>query len=207
MRRTIIVKSKVIAIFSLLSILSALGGWSSSASAMYNKLTEEQKLEAILFGSNNSQAEFTEFFGDWAVVLENDQGVAIIISEFLALANAAKDSVFRGLQLTPFDIEDAIATSAEKLVFRVTTFGPTMNYAKDYSAIVKAGGVEIPMTYWDNSEGEAFGDGKTRPRFLADSQFLFPSEGVDVNGKITLVIQDKDGKIVSQFPFDLSQFR
>jgi hypothetical protein len=187
--------------------LSIFLGGVATAPAMYKDLTEEQKLEAINYGSTNSQAEPTEFLGEWAVVLDDDKGVAIIITEFLALASAAKDAISRGTALSQFDIQDAIARSADKLVFRVTTFGPTMNYARNYTAVVKSGDKTVSTTYWNNSEGEGFGDGKTRPRFIADSDFYFPSEGIDPNGTITLIIKDQKGNTVTQFDFDLSKRR
>lgn len=195
---------KVISTFVALSVL--LGG-AATAPAMYMNLTEEQKLEAISYGSSNSQAEATDFLGEWAVVLDNDKGVAILITEFLALASAAKDAIAKGTALTQFDIEDAVARSADKLVFRVTTFGPTMNYAKNYTAVVKSADKTVSTTYWNNSEGEGFGDGKTRPRFIADSDFYFPADGIDPNGKITLIIKDHEGNAVTQFDFDLSKRR
>lgn len=195
-------------LFSILTVLAAL--WSAAprpAAAMYMDLTEDQKLDAIKYGSSNAQAEMTEFLAEWVKVLDNDKGVAFIITEFLALATEAKNAIFKGTALSQFDIDDAVARSADKLVFRVTTFGQTMNFAKDYTAVVTAGKKKIRTTYWTNGEGEGFGDGKTRPRFIADSDFYFPSEGVDPNGKITLTVQDKDGNTVTEFDFDLSKVR
>jgi hypothetical protein len=187
--------------------LSVFLGGVATAPAMYSNLTEEQKLEAINYGSTNSQADPTDFLGEWAVVLDHDKGVAIMITEFLALASAAKEAISNGTALSQFDIEDAIARSKDKLVFRVTTFGPTMNFAKNYTAVVKTPTKTVATTYWNNSEGEGFGDGKTRPRFIADSDFYFPSEGIDPNGKITLIIKDQQGNVVTQFDFDLSKRR
>lgn len=193
--------------FSASVALSVFLGGAAGAPAMYANLTEEQKLEAISYGSSNSQAEITDFLGEWAVVLDNDKGMAILITEFLALASAAKDAISKGTALTQFDIEDAVARSADKLVFRVTTFGPTMNYAKNYTAVVQSADKTVSTTYWTNSEGEGFGDGKTRPRFVADSDFYFPSEGINPNGRITLIIKDHEGNTITQFDFDLSKRR
>ena len=177
------------------------------ALAMYTNLSEGEKLEAINFGSSNSQVDITEFLTDWVVVLDDDKGVAFIITEFLALATEAKTAVQRGIALTQFDIEDAIARSSYKLVFRVTSFGNNMNFARDFTALVKTGKKTIHTTYWNNMEGEALGKGKNRPRFIADSDFYFPSEGIDPKSKITLVVQDEAGNTVSEYPFDLSKLR
>jgi hypothetical protein len=181
--------------------------WPHIASAMYQKLSEGQTKEAIDYGERNAMKDVTEFLEEWVVVLDNYEGYAYIIPEFLALALEAKESTLRGVPLSPFEIQDAIATSSGKLVFRVTTFGDKFNFAKDYTASLKAGKQDIPTTFWTNGDGEAFGDGVTKPAFLADSEFYFPAEGIDPNTQVTLIVQNKDGNTVTQFEFDLSKVR
>jgi hypothetical protein len=195
---------------SLLVLLVGLAifvGWPNPVQAMYQKLTEEQTNEAIDFGERNTMAEPTEFLEEWVVVLDNYDGYAFVITEFLALANASKESTLRGVPLTPFEIQDAISTSSGKLVFRVTTFGDTFNFAKDYTAILKVGDQNIASTFWTNSDGEAFGEDGNKPDFQADSEFYFPTKGIEPKANVTLVVQDKDGKTVTQFEFDLSKVR
>ena len=200
-------KQKITSLLVLLAGLAIFVGWSDPAPAVYQKLTEEQTNEAIDYGERNAMAEPTEFLKEWVVVLDGYDGYAFVISEFLALANASKESTLRGVPLSPFAIQDAIATSSGKLVFRVTTFGDTFNFAKDYTAILKAGNQDIPTTFWTNSDGEAFGEDDSKPAFQADSEFYFPSEGIEPEAKITLVVQDKDEKTVTQFEFDFSKVR
>ena len=42
---------------------------------------------------------------------------------------------------------------------------------------------------------------------VTDSDYYFQADGIDPNSRITLIIQDKDGKAVAQFPFDLKKVR
>lgn len=177
------------------------------APAMLQKLNDEQTKDAILFGKRSVKLDIFDFLKEWMVDLGNDKGTAFIITEFLALANASRDAALRQLELNKFDIEDTLAKSSGKMVFRVTVFGAKADFAKDYTASIQAGSKIIPTTFWKNNEGESYGDGKNRPAFVADNDYYFPSDGIDPNGKITLVVHDKDGKDVVKFDFDLAKLR
>ena len=183
--------------------LGLIAVWTTPASAIYQQLREGRRLEAIDYGTQNTQTETEEFIEEWTVVLENKKGMAFIITEFLALANAARDAILKGIALTPFDIDDAIALSSDKFVFRVTTIGDSLNFARDYTALLKAGDKKILTTFWNNSEGE----GLDASSYVADSDFYFPADGVDPNSRVQLIVQDKDGNSVAEFEFDLSRIR
>ena len=173
------------------------------AQAMYMGLTTQQTEEAIDYGQRNSMREVSDFIEEWSAPPVENKGFAFMITEFLALALESKSSAARGLPMTDFDIQDAIARSAGKLVFRVSTLGKTFDYSREYTAVVKTRDQVIQTTFWTNLEGEPLGDGT----FVGDSDFYFPSDTVDPNGKITLIVQDNDGKPVIQFDFDLSKVR
>jgi len=174
--------------------------------AMMQKLSPEQRNEAIKYGKMGVRKEVTEFIKEWSVD-GGRNGFAFITTEFLALAYAARQAALQPAELTNFEIEDALSQSRGKLVFRVTTYGNTMDFSKENTAVIETGGKTIPATFWTNGEGEAYDDGKGQPAFIADSDFFFPAEGIDPNSRITLIIQDKDGKAVAQFKFDLSKVR
>jgi hypothetical protein len=181
--------------------------WTTPAIALYQRLTQEQIDEAIKFGKRHVNTDTIDFLREWGMGLGPDKGDAIIITEFLALALAARDYAARGGELDRFEIEDTLAKSSGKLVFRVTTYGNSMDFAKEYTAYIKPGGKIVPATYWTNSDGEPYGDGKTKPAFVADSDFFFPSEGIDPSSSLTLTVQDHTGKPVAQFQFDLKKIR
>ena len=183
--------------------LGLIAVWTEPSSAIYQQIREGKRLEAIDYGTQNTQTETEEFIEEWTIVMKNKKGMAFIITEFLALANSARDAILKGIALTPFDIEDAIAQSSGKFVFRVTTIGDSLNFAQNYTALLKAGDKVIQTTFWNNSEGE----GLDASSYVADSDFYFPDEGVDPNSRIQLIIQDKDGSSVAEFEFDLSRMR
>lgn len=178
----------------------------SSSYAMMQKLTPEQRDEAISFGKRGTRTEVTEFIKEWSVD-KGSEGFAFITTEFLALAYASREAALKSAELNNFDIEDTLAKSSGKLVFRVTLFGNTESFAKDYTAVILAGNKTIPTTFWNNSNGEPYGDGKTKPAFVTDSDYYFPADGIDPNGSIILVVQDKDGKDVARFSFNLGKLR
>ena len=174
--------------------------------AMMQKLTPEQRDAAIKYGKKGVRMEVSDFIKEWSVN-NGDKGFAFIITEFLALAFASQQSAMKSAELNNFDIEDTLAKSAGKLVFRVTLFGSTDSFAKDYTAVVRAGDKTVPATFWNNPPGESYGDGKTKPAFVTDSDFYFPADGIDPNSTITLAVQDKEGKEVTKFQFDLAKMR
>jgi hypothetical protein len=187
--------------------LAILVGSTAPAPAMLQKLNDEQTKDAIILGKRSVKIDIFDFLKEWMVDLGNDKGTAFIITEFLALSNASRDAALRQLELNKFDIEDTLAKSSGKMVFRVTVFGSKADFAKDYTASIQAGSKVVPTTFWKNNEGESYGDGTSRPAYVADNDYYFPSEGIDPNAKITLVVHDKDGKDVVKFDFDLAKLR
>ncbi len=178
----------------------------SDSYAMMQKLSPEQRDDAIKYGKRSVKMDVPEFIKEWSIDNGNN-GFAFIITEYLALAFAARQAALQSSDLNPFDIEDTLAKSSGKLVFRVSLFGNTDSFSKDYTAVLRVGDKVFPSTYWNNPPGEAYGDGKTKPAFVADSDFYFPSEGLDPNSVVLFVVQDKDGKDVSKFSFNLAKMR
>jgi len=178
----------------------------SDAHAMMQKLSPEQRDEAIKYGKRSVRTEVPEFIKEWSVDNGNN-GFAFIYTEFLALAFAARQAALQSSELNNFDIEDTLAKSSGKFVFKVSLFGNTDSFSKDYTAVIRVGDKTFPSTYWNNPPGETYENGKTKPAFVADSDFYFPSEGIDPNSVVLLVVQDKDGKEVSKFSFNLGKMR
>ena len=197
---------KFLLIFITALYLAGFSGARPSSYAMIQKLTPDQRNEAISYGKRGARAEVMEFIKEWSVDKGGD-GFAFITTEFLALAYAARQAALRSAELNNFDIEDTLAKSSGKLVFRVTLFGNTESFAKDYTAVILAGSKTFPSTFWSNPNGEPYGDGKAKPAFVADNDYYFPADGIDPSGSITLVVQDKNGKEVVRFPFSLGKLR
>lgn len=187
--------------------LTMITGWAAPSPAILQRLSPEQIVEAIKYGKSHVQTDPLELLREWGVGLGPDKGDAIIITEFLALALAARQFAARGEELSPLNIEDAVARSSGKLVFRVSTYGNKVEFAKEYTADLKPGEKTIPATFWTNGVGEAYGDGISQPAFVVDSDFFFPAAGIAPDSSITLIVKDKDGKAVAEFKFDLAKIR
>ncbi len=174
--------------------------------AMLQNLSEDERQEAIIAGKRGLRTELPEFIEEWSVN-HRFEGFAFITTEFLALAYASRQSALRMTEMNSYDIEDTLAKSSGKLVFRVTLFGDSPDFSRNFTAMVKADGKTIPTTFWDTPSADPYGDGETDPTFVSDSDFYFPSDEVDPEGNITLIIQDDQGKEVASFSFDLSSLR
>lgn len=187
--------------------LLIIGIHSGTSYGMLQGLDDDQTKEAVLYGKRSVKTDTLDFIREWSIVSEKPSAMAFLISEFLALASASRDAALRSLELNKFDIEDTLAKSSGKLVFRVSVFGPVQDFSQNYTAVVKAGSKEIPTSYWINGDGEPWGDGKNQPAFVSDNDYYFPAEGIDPKGKITLVVLDGSAKPVVSFNFDLSKLR
>jgi hypothetical protein len=193
-------------LFLTLLIAVTLVGFSNARSdsyAMMQKLSPEQRNEAIKNGKRSLRMDVPEFIKEWSVD-NGKNGFAFITTEFLALAYAARQAALQSSELNNFDIEDTLAKSSGKLVFSVSLLGTTNSFTKDYTAVLRVGDKTFPSTYWNNPPAEASDDGKT---FEAASDYYFPSEGIDPNAVVLLVVQDKEGKEVAKFSFNLGKMR
>ncbi len=176
------------------------------AHGMLKKLTAAQREDAILYGKKGTRSDVTEFIKEWSVNKGKD-GFAFIQTEFLGLAYAARQAALGMAELDSFEIEDTLAQSSGKLVFRVTLFGNTPDFARDYSAVITSDKLTTPTTFWNIPIGEPYGDGKSKPAFVIDADFYFPDEGLNPNGTLNLIIRNKDGNDVVDFPFNLGSIR
>lgn len=199
MRYRLLVLATALAFLGVLTLQSV-------SHAMLQNLSKEKRDEAIQYGKRGVKTEVTDFIKEWSVNKGKD-GFAFITTEFLSLAYASRQAALRMVPLNNFDIEDTLAKSSGKLVFRVTLFGSTEIFARDFTAILETDGKTIHTTFWNNPPGEPYEEGKGKQAYVTDSDFYFPSDGIDPNGKIILVVQDEDSKSVAKFPFNLKTLR
>jgi hypothetical protein len=182
-----------------------LSAWAPrSAEAIWVDLTPEQTDQALQIGGfQASMGNPTRFMEKWSVNLGPGKGAALLMTEFLAVAFAAEAASKNFQSLQPWEVQDARARASGKLVFSVTTFGDRPDYADGLRGWVIDGKREIQNTHWKNGTPEkAEGGG-----YVADSTFWFPMDGVDPDGKVTLVIRQNGTQKEWRFPFDLSQMR
>jgi len=188
------------------TVLALLSTWmlAGPAHAIWVDLTPEQKDRAQKIGGfNASMGSVEKLVQPWMVQAEGEhKGAAILMTEFLSLAFAAMDAARNFAALQPWEAEDAIGRARGKLVFSVTTIGPTDGYADGLRGWVEVGGKRIQNTHWQNGKPEAQDGG-----FIADSTFWFPIQGIDPNAQITLHVVHDNGKLEWRFPVDLSKMR
>ena len=167
-------------------------------------LTPEQTDQALKIGGfQASMGNPTRFMEKWSVNLGPGKGAALLMTEFLSVAFAAEAASKNFASLQPWEVQDARARASGKLVFSVTTFGDKADYADALRGWVIDGKREVQNTHWQNGTPEAAEGGG----YVADSTFWFPMEGIDPEGKITLVIRNSGTGREWRFPFDLGQMR
>jgi hypothetical protein len=189
-----------------LALGAVLASWTLAgpAAAIWVNLTPEQAKRAEKVGGFNASAgDPQRFMSNWTVNLGEGKGAALLMTEFLSVAFAAQEAARSMAGLQPWDIQDAIARARGKLVFSVTTFGKTADYATGLRGWVLYKDRRIQNTHWQNGKPEPAGDGL----FVSDSTFWFPLEGIDPQGQVTLLVQQEATGEEWRFPFDLSKMR
>lgn len=174
------------------------------AGAIWVNLTPDQADQAQKIGAfTASMGDPSKFMEKWTVSLGEGKGVALLMTEFLSVAFAAQTASRNMAAMQPWEVQDAIARARSKLVFSVTTYGKTPDYADGLRGWVLYGKKKIQNTHWKNGKPEPAPNGM----YVADSTFWFPMEGVDPEGQVTLLIEQPQTGEEWRFPFDLKTMR
>jgi hypothetical protein len=164
-------------------------------------LTERDRGEAIRVGKRSVLSE--EFGGEWKVAGVGGQSV-VVMTAFHRLALAARNSAFQNRELKPRDIESLLKAHDGKLIFWATLRGGKADFARFYAPVLLVQQEEIRPTFTQNERtAKADDDG----RFTARCMYVFPSEGLNSNAKVLLVVRDPDERQVARFTVDLSAMR
>ncbi len=164
-------------------------------------LTERDRSEAIRVGKRSVLAE--EFGGEWKVTGVGGQSV-VVMTAFHRLALAARNSAFQNRALKPRDIDSLLKAHDGKLIFWATLRGGKADFARFYAPVLLVQQEEIRPTFTQNERtAKADEDG----RFTARCMYVFPSEGLNSNAKVLLVVRDPDERQVARFTVDLSGMR
>src|SRR6266508_3733536 len=125
-------------------------------------------------------------------------------SAFHRLALAARNSAFQNRALKPRDIDSLLKAHDGKLIFWATLRGGKADFARFYAPVLLVQQEEIRPTFTQNERtAKADEDG----RFTARCMYVFPSEGLNSNAKVLLVVRDPDERQVARFTVDLSGMR
>ncbi len=174
------------------------------AEALWVHLNEAQRGEAMYYGARNINADPKAFFKEWTFD-KGEKGVVILNSEFLTLASAARDAAQSGEEMDSNTIEDSLAKAQGKLVFTVYLYGKEKDFAKDFIALIKAGGKIFPATYSEDGDNTP---SESHPgMFVQELFYYFPLGEISPEGPIVLEIGDPKQKEKLQFEIDLKKVK
>ncbi len=164
-------------------------------------LTDRDREQALRAGKRSVVLE--EFGAEWRLRDASGQAV-VVMTPFHRLALAARNSAFRGEEIKPRDIETVLKDHNGVLGFWATLKGGKVDFARFYSPTLMAGGVAVKASFVQNERTALREeDGKYAARCL----YVFPADGLDPKGRVTLVVRDAEEKEVAKFTVDLAAMR
>lgn len=171
------------------------------AAAASFALSERERLDAIRTGQRSVVRE--EFGAEWRA--RDDAGQALtVVTPYHRVALAARNAAFKKEVLRPRDIESVLKESEGKLAFWVTLRGGRPDFARFFAPVLLDGASEIKASFVQN-ERTALRDDDGR--YAARCLYVFPAEGLDPRGRVTLVVRDPDDREMAKFTVDLSAMR
>ena len=186
-----------------LSVLAAgltLTGGSPLDAASFTLMPGDRS-EALKTGRRSVSSE--SWSGEWRV--DGGAGQLLtVMTPFHRLALAARNSAFQRKELSPKDIESLLKGQQGKIEFWAALRGGRVDFARFYTPMLRAGPREIKASFTQNERTALRGEDGT---YTARCLYVFPAEGVDPRGVVTLLVRDADEKTVAQFTVDLSTMR
>ncbi len=164
-------------------------------------LTPRDRDEAVSIGR---RSVVTEGWGvEWRVEGAAGQLVTIM-TPFHRLALAARNSAFKSQELSQRDVEKVLKDQEGKLALWTTLRGSRVDFARFYAPVLLFHQTEIKASFTQNERTALRGDDG---QFTARSLYVFPVEGVDPRGTVTLLVRDAEEKLVAKFTIDLAVMR
>jgi hypothetical protein len=175
--------------------------WVPPLDALVFTLTPRDRDEAVRTGRRSVTNE--KWGEEWRVDAGAGQLVTVM-TPFHRLALAARNSAFQDRELKPRDVESALKEQEGKLVFWATLRGGRVDFARHYAPILVARQQEIKASFAQNERTALRGeDGQYTARCI----YVFPAEGIDPGGTVTLTVRDVEERPVAKFTVDLSRMR
>ncbi len=152
-----------------------------------------------------SRAIAQEEAGDeWRMRLPGGEEV-VVTTPFSRLWHAARQAAFKGEPLSDKQLQEQLERGKGKLQLVVTMYGRQVDFARWYQPVLRSGRSEIKATFTQN---ERTALPVENGRFAARNVYVFPIEGLPVQGTATLVVQHSiDRKEILRAPLDLSRMR
>ena len=164
-------------------------------------LADRDREQAIRAGKKSIVLE--EFGAEWR--LRDASGQALVVmTPFHRLALAACNSAFRGEEIKPRDIESVLKDHTGVLSFWATLRGNKVDFARFYTPTLMAGSLAVKASFVQNERTALREeDGKYAARCI----YVFPADGLDPKGRVTLVVRDAEEREVAKFTVDLAAMR
>jgi hypothetical protein len=164
-------------------------------------LMPHEREEALRAGHRSVATE--DWDREWRV--DGGQGQRLsVLTPFHRLAAAARNSAFRKKELTPRQVQSLLKEQQNKLVLWTTLRGGQPDFARFYSPTLLAGAGERKASFTQN---ERTARREEDGRYTARCLYVFPAEGLDPRGTVTLLVRDLEEKLVAKFTVDLAAMR
>lgn len=188
-----------------LAVVLAAAAWllgSIPAGAALLTLNEAQQAEALRVGER-SVTKDTGFDAEWRV--DNAAGDSLIVmTPFYRLMLASRHAAFKNEPLKPQDQDKLLRDVRDRLMVWVQLQGRKEDFARYYAPRLLVADREIAPSFVQN---ERTGLRQTNGSFLARSVYAFPNREITGHARLTLVIRDPDGQLVSRFAIELAKMR
>lgn len=175
--------------------------WISPLDALLLTLSPRDREEAVLAGRRSVTDD--GWGGEWRVDAEAGARVTVM-TPFHRLALAARNAAFQDREMKPQDVESVLKNQEGKLVLWATLRGGRADFARFYVPVLVARKEEIKASFSQNERTALRGDDG---QYTARCLYVFPGEGVDPRGTVTLLVRDAGEKVVAKFTLDLSTMR
>jgi len=171
------------------------------AAAATFTLGEAERLDAIRAGQKSIVSD--EFGGQWTTRDGGGQSLTVM-TPYHRLALAARNAAFKKEPLRPKDIEALLKETQGKLGLWVTLRGGRSDFARNFEPVLLDGGTEVAPSFVQNERTALREDDG---RYTARCVYVFPADGLNPKGRVSLVVRDPDGKEMAKFIVDLSAVR
>jgi len=164
-------------------------------------LAEPDRLDAMRAGQRSITAE--GFGTEWRARDAAGQTLTVM-TPYHRLALAARNAAFKKEALKPKDVEALLKESQNRLTLWVTLRGGRPDFARFLEPVLVGGAAETKASFVQN---ERTALREEDGRYAARCLYVFPAEGIDPRGRVTLLVRDPDNREMAKFTVDLSAMR
>ncbi len=172
-----------------------------SLGAVSFSLTAAQQEEAKRAGKRSVVAD--DWTGEWRVA-DGPGQYALVVTPFHRLALAARNAAFKNQDLAGREVESLLRDAEGQLTVWAVLRGPRADFARHFAPALVAGAQEIKPSFVQN---ERTALREEDGRYTARCLYVFPAQGLDARGQVTLMVRDVDDRPVARFTLNLSAMR